>query len=317
MAITVERREQPAAAGADAENDVGTIMVVGATGTVGREVVRRLTGTGARPLALVRPGRGEQLVEEGVGHVAADLDRPDGIDAALDGVDRLFLLTRQTGRQLAQEEAVIAAAARAGVGRVVKLSVFRAEETSPLQIARQHRRAERALQDSGLQHTVLRPVFFMQNLFAMVRDGTIATAAGEGRVAMIDARDIATAAVAALTTVPARGRVYTLTGPDAVSFDQVAEVIGRRFGRAVRHLRVPGETVCERLRVLGAEPWFAADMGLLHGMLADGYEDVITSDLSSLTGVAATPLDRFVSDFSARFAPDSAVPGRAPDARTA
>ena len=106
-------------------------MVVGATGTVGREVVRRLTETGARPLALVRPGRGEQLVEEGVGHVTADLDRPATIDAALDGVDRLFLLTRQTGRQLAQEEAVIAAAARAGIGRVVKLSVFRADETLP------------------------------------------------------------------------------------------------------------------------------------------------------------------------------------------
>jgi uncharacterized protein YbjT (DUF2867 family) len=275
---------------------------------VGREVVRRLTETGARPLALVRPGRGEQLVEEGVGHVLADLDRSDTIDAALDGVDRLFLLTRQTGRQLAQEQAVIAAAARAGIGRVVKLSVFRADETSPLQIARQHRRAERALQDSGLQHTVLRPVFFMQNLFAMVRDGTIATAAGDGRVAMIDARDIAAAAVAALTTLPARGRVYTLTGPDAVSFDQVAQVIGRQSGRAVRHRLVPGEAVSERLSALGAEPWFAADMGLLHRMLADGYEDVLTSDLSSLTGVAATPFDRFVSDFSPRFALDPAAP---------
>lgn len=148
----------------------------------------------------------------------------------------------------------------------------------------------------------------MQNLFAMVRDGTIATAAGDGRVAMIDARDIAAAAVAALTTVPARGRVYTLTGPDAVSFDQVAQVIGRQTGRAVRHLRVPGEAVSERLRALGAEPWFAADMGLLHRMLADGYEDVLTSDLSSLTGVAATPFDRFVSDFSARFALDPAAP---------
>ena len=306
--IGVERGERSVTAGAHAENDVGTIMVVGATGTVGREVVRRLTETGARPLALVRPGRGEQLVEEGVGHVLADLDRPDTIDAALDGVDRLFLLTRQTGRQLAQEQAVIAAAARAGIGRVVKLSVFRADETSPLQIARQHRRAERALQDSGLQHTVLRPVFFMQNLFAMVRDGTIATAAGDGRVAMIDARDIAAAAVAALTTLPARGRVYTLTGPDAVSFDQVAQVIGRQSGRAVRHRRVPGEAVSERLSALGAEPWFAADMGLLHRMLADGYEDVLTSDLSSLTGVAATPFDRFVSDFSARFALGPAAP---------
>jgi uncharacterized protein YbjT (DUF2867 family) len=309
MAIVgVERCERSVTAGGRAETDVGTIMVVGATGTVGRDVVRRLVEAGTPPLALVRPERDEQLVREGVGHVTADLDQPDTVDAALDGVDRLFLLTRQTSRQLAQEEAVIAAAARAGVGRVVKLSVFRADETSPLQIARQHRRAERLLQDSGLQHTMLRPVFFMQNLFTMVRDGTIATAAGDGRVAMIDARDIAAAAVAALTTVPALGQAYTLTGGEAVSFDQVAEVIHRQTGRAVRHLRVPGETVSERLRTLGAEPWFAADMGLLQGMLADGYEDVVTTDLLSLTGVAATPFERFVSDFSARFAIDPAVP---------
>jgi uncharacterized protein YbjT (DUF2867 family) len=311
MAIVgVERRDRSVPAGGHVEQDVGTIMVIGATGTVGREVVRRLAAAGSPPIALVRPGGGEQLVEEGVGRVTADLDRPDTIDAALDGVDRLFLLTRQTSRQLAQEEAVIAAAARAGIGRVVKLSVFRADETSVLQIARQHRRAEQILQDSGLQHTVLRPVFFMQNLLAMVRCGTIATAAGDGRVAMIDVRDIAAAAVAALIDMPARGRVYTLTGPEAISFDQVAEVIGRQIGRAVRHLHVPAEAVSERLRTLGAEPWFAADMGLLQGMFADGYEDVVTSDLISLTGVAATPFGRFVNDFSARFALDPAGAAR-------
>jgi uncharacterized protein YbjT (DUF2867 family) len=155
---------------------------------------------------------------------------------------------------------------------------------------------------------VLRPVFFMQNLFAMVRGGAIATAAGDGRVAMIDARDIATAVVAALITEPALGRVYTLTGPEAVSFDQVAEVVYRQTGQPVCHIRVRGETVTERLRTLGTEPWFAADMGLLHGMLADGYEDVVTSDLLSLTGLAAIPFERFVTDFSARFALDPAVP---------
>jgi uncharacterized protein YbjT (DUF2867 family) len=244
--------------------------------------------------------------------VSADLDRPATVEAALAGVDRLFLLTRQTSRQLEQEQTVIAAAARAGVGRVVKLSVFRAEERSPLQIARQHWQAERVLQDSGLQHTVLRPVFFMQNLFGMVRDGTIATAAQDGRVAMIDARDIAAAAAAALTTVPAAGRVYTLTGPEAVSFDQVADVLGRQAGRTLRHVRVPAEAVFERLRVAGAEAWFAADMAALHGMLGNGYEDVVTDEVSSLTGAPATPLARFATDFTARFAPNAAAAGGQP-----
>jgi uncharacterized protein YbjT (DUF2867 family) len=309
--VSVPDVQQNETTAVPAVNEAGTIMVVGATGTVGREVVRRLDEMGARPLALVRAGGSGPAFGGRIARVSADLDRPERFDAALDGVDRLFLLTRQTSRQLAQEQAVIAAAARAGVGRVVKLSVFRADERSPLQIARQHRQAERLLQDSGLLHTVLRPVFFMQNLFAMVRGDTIGTAARDGRVAMIDARDIAAAAVAALTTVPAEGRVYTLTGPEAISFDEVADVIGQRAGRVVRHVRVPAEAVCERLRAAGAESWFAEDMAALHRMLADGYEDVVTSDTSAATGAPATTLDRFAADFCARFAP-LPLPGRQP-----
>jgi uncharacterized protein YbjT (DUF2867 family) len=224
----------------------------------------------------------------------------------------LFLLTRQTSRQLAQERAVIAAAARAGVGRVVKLSVFRADERSPLQIARQHAEAERLLQESGLLHTVLRPVFFMQNLLAMVRGEGIATAARDGRVAMIDARDVAAAAVAALLSIPAEGRIHTLTGPEPLSFDLVAELVGRQVGRGIRHLRVPVEVVAERFRAAGAEPWFADDMAVLHGMLADGYEDLVTNDVATLTGVPPTPLDRFARDVRDRFVPASAPSARQP-----
>ena len=292
--------------------EAGTILVVGATGTVGWEVVRRLSAAGTRPLALTHTGPTGPVLSDPVDRVSADLDRPATVEAALEGVDRIFLLTRQTSRQLAQEQTVIAAAARAGVGRVVKLSVFRADERSPLQIARQHWQAERVLQDSGLQHTVLRPVFFMQNLLGMVRDGVIATATQDGRVAMIDARDIAAAAVAALTTVPAEGRVYTLTGPEAVSFDQVADLLGRQTGQSISHVRVPAEAVMERLRGAGAEAWFAADMAALHAMLADGYEDVITPDIAALTGARATPLARFATDFSARFASNAAPAGGRP-----
>jgi uncharacterized protein YbjT (DUF2867 family) len=304
----VAQHDKPASPTTAVEAEAGTILVVGATGTVGAEVIRRLGAAGGRPLALTHAGRSGPVPGNWSERVSADLDRPATVDAVLDGVDRLFLLTRQTSRQLAQEQAVIAAAARAGVGRVVKLSVFRADERSPLQIARQHRRAERVLQDSGLQHTVLRPVFFMQNLLGMVRDSMLASATRDGRVAMIDARDIAAAAVAALTSVPAEGRVYTLTGPEAISFDHVADVLGQRTGRAVRHVRVPAEAVSERLRAAGAEAWFAADMAALHGMLADGYEDVVTFDVSALTDSPATTLDRFATDFSARFTPAPATP---------
>ena len=311
--MTVPGAAERGAGGQSSVEEAGTIMVVGSTGTVGSEVLRQLVEVGARPLALIRDGHpGQSAINGDVDRVTADLNRPETVDAALVGVDRLFLLTRQTSRQLAQERAVIAAAARAGVGRVVKLSVFRADERSPLQIARQHAEAERLLQESGLLHTVLRPVFFMQNLLAMVRGDGIATAARDGRVAMIDARDVAAAAVAALLSIPAEGRIHTLTGPEPLSFDQVAELVGRQVGRGIRHLRVPVEVVGERFRAAGAEPWFADDMAMLHGMLADGYEDLVTNDVARLTGAPPTPLDRFGQDVRDRFAPASAPSARQP-----
>src|SRR5215208_6889786 len=162
---------------------VGMILVTGATGTIGSEVFRRLAAAGERPRALVRDQqRARARLAGAVECVVGDLDRPETLEAALAGVDRVFLLTRQSVRQPQQERNLIDAAARAGARHLVKLSVFRADERSPLRIARQHRDTERALEQSGLAYTIVRPVFLMQNLLGIVREGAIHTAAGAGRV---------------------------------------------------------------------------------------------------------------------------------------
>jgi uncharacterized protein YbjT (DUF2867 family) len=273
------------------------ILVIGATGTVGSEVVRQLVATGERPRALVRdPATARQRLGDQVEHVVGDLDRPETIAAALAGVDRVFLLTTQSSRQPEWERAVIGAAARTGVGQLVKLSVFRANEQSPLQVARQHGQAERVLAQSGLAATILRPVFFMQNLLAMVHDGAIATAAGDGRVAMVDARDIAAVAVATLTGGGHAGKTYILTGPQALSFYQVASVLSRQTGRPLRHVRVPPDKVRVALQGRGVAAWYADDMAKLHSMLAVGYEEVVTDDIHRVTGRPPRTLAQFAGD---------------------
>ena len=273
------------------------ILVIGATGTVGSEVVRQLVATGERPRALMRdPATARQRLGDQVEHVVGDLDRPETIAAALAGVDRVFLLTTQSSRQSEWERAVIGAAARAGVGQLVKLSVFRANEQSPLQVARQHGQAERVLAQSGLAATILRPVFFMQNLLAMIHDGAIATAAGDGRVAMVDARDIAAVAVATLTGGGHAGKTYTLTGPEALSFYQVASILSRQTGRPLRHVRVPPDKVRVALQGRGVAAWYADDMAKLHSMLAVGYEEVVTDDIHRVTGRPPRTLAQFASD---------------------
>jgi uncharacterized protein YbjT (DUF2867 family) len=275
------------------------ILVMGATGQVGSAVVRGLLGASQRPRAFTRdPGAARERLGEDADFIGGDFGSPGTIDRAVAGVERVLLLTPQDVRQPQWEAGVIEAAGRAGVRHVVKLSVFRADETSPLQFVRQHRQSERALEASGLAFTILRPVFFMQNLLAMVREGILASAAEDGRVAMIDARDVAAVAVTALTEPGYEGKTYTLTGPEALTFDEVAAVLSARDGTPVRHLRVPSQRVRLGLEAAGIPAWFAADMATLHELLASGYEDLVTDDVQSVTGQPPRGLSSFAGDFA-------------------
>jgi uncharacterized protein YbjT (DUF2867 family) len=228
-----------------------------------------------------------------VTYVVGDLDRAASLAPAMAGADRVFLLTRQSDQQPNQEQAVVDAAVRAGVRRLVKLSVFNADERSPLQIVRQHAVTERAVRQSGLGYVILRPVFFMQNLIGMIRNGAIRTAAGDGRIAMVDARDVAAVAVDALTGYGDEGRTYTLTGPHALTFDEVAATLSRETGAPLRHLRVAPDDVRAALEHNGVVTWFAQDMARLQSMLAAGYEDVVTDDVRTVTGTAPRTLAEF------------------------
>ena len=261
------------------------ILVIGATGTVGTEVVKQLVTAGQRPRVFVHdlaPAR-DRFGEE-VEYAVGSLDQPPTIAASLDGIDRVFCLTTQSHQQPEWERSVITAAANKRVEHLVKLSVFRADEQSPLQIARQHHLIEETLRSSPLTATILRPVFFMQNLLNIVRDGVIATAAEDGRLAMIDARDVAAVAVVALTRPGHGGKTYTLTGPEALSFDDVASILSQELGSHIRHVRVAPAAVRAALHSAGRPDWFANDMANLHRMLTDGYEDVVTDDVRTVTG---------------------------------
>jgi len=276
------------------------IAVTGATGTVGRELVRVLVEQGERPRVLTRDvSLTRRVFGAGVDYAYADLDRPDTLPAALAGAERVFLLTPATSRQPAREQHLVAAAVTAGVGHIVKTSVFRADETSPLGIARQHGQTEELIARTRLDWTFLRPVFFMQNLTGQVLNGEIVSAAGAGRVAMVDARDVAAAAAAVLTNPASGGRVYTLTGPQAVTFDEVAELVSSIGAADCVHRQVAPQQVRDAMLRSGAERWFASDMARLHTMLAEGYEEAVTSDVSWLTGRRGRRLSAFLEDMLA------------------
>src|SRR5262245_55745653 len=195
------------------------ILVTGSSGTIGSEVLNELTAAGQ----AVRAGyRTRPPTTPGVQAVRIDLATGEGLDAAVDGADAVFLLVGEMADQTAGELRVVEAAKRGGVKRLVKLSVLGAE-TEAYSFARIHRPVERAVEASGIPYTLLRPVSFMQNFVTyegdtIRKEGAFYLPCGEARQSLVDARDIARVAARVLTGAGHEGKAYDLCGPEPLTY---------------------------------------------------------------------------------------------------
>ncbi|MEX0836754.1 MAG: Ldh family oxidoreductase, partial [Gemmatimonadota bacterium] len=243
------------------------IVVSGATGTIGSEVVRLLVARGLPVRALSRDrSRARQALGPGVEIRQADLEQPETLSAVLDGAAAVLVLTAVSDALAAQERNLVDAATRAGTPHLVKLSAIGAAPDSPMTLGRQHGLSEEHLREQDISWTVLRPTSFMQNLLMHVpsirSDGRIFAPYGEGRVAFVDTRDIAaTAAEILAEPEPHSGEIYTLTGPEPVSHQRVAEAIGAAAGREVSYVPVPPEAAREAMLKVGLPGWLADEHG--------------------------------------------------------
>jgi uncharacterized protein YbjT (DUF2867 family) len=221
--------------------------------------------------------------------VTVDLGRPETLGPALDGVDTVFLLAA-TGPEQTEHELNMVRAARGTGARIVKLSVWRADEgLSP--IARLHRPVEEAL--TG-RWTVLRPNFYMQNFLRQkgIRDGVISTPLVTAPIGFIDADDIAAVAAHVLTTDGHDGRVYDLTGPRALTYDDAAAVFSQVLGRPVRY---EGLSDDEARAAMAGLPEFQVEALIdVARAYRDGGADIVTSTVRELIGRDGTELADFV-----------------------
>lgn len=283
------------------------ILVTGATGSNGSELLKLLSARGVPARAMVRsadkPGAIGGL--PGIEAVAGDFDDAASLDRVLRGIERAFLLTNSTDRAEAQQMAFVAAAKRAGVRHIVKLSQFAADEASPVRFLRYHAAVERAIRDTGMDYTFLRPNLFMQGLLGfaptMEAEGRFYAAAGEAKVSIVDVRDNAAAAAAALTGDGHARKTYTLTGPEALSHAEIAATLSAALGRTVAFVDVPPTAMREALSHTPMPAWQADGLIEDYAHYHRGEAAAVTSGVQDATGKPPRSFAAFARDFAAAF----------------
>jgi uncharacterized protein YbjT (DUF2867 family) len=216
------------------------LLITGATGNIGRELIPLLLESGQSIRVLVRDERKVAHLEPRVERCVGDLDRPETLLPAVQGVERIFLVTYQTQ----QDINLLEAAKRAGVQQIVKLSTLEAAEHK-IKVGKWHFERETLIRASGIDGTFLRPGMFMSNSIEWWADSIRSQASvffpggKKGRVAPIDPRDVAAVAALALTQSGHHGQAYTLTGRELFTIGEMVQVISRVLGKPVQYVSIP------------------------------------------------------------------------------
>jgi uncharacterized protein YbjT (DUF2867 family) len=271
------------------------ILITGATGTIGSELVRQLVARGIPVLAMSRRGL--------PGFVQGDFEDPESLRKAIDGVDSVFLLSAPGPQVPEHDRAMVAAAVDGGVSKLVKLSAIgTADEGAP---GNWHAAGERAVRESGLAWTILRPAGFASNVLrwlpAMRAGQPIPNQTGDGTHGFVDPRDVAAVAAAALVSGDHDGRTYTLTGPELLSVPDQVAVMSEVLGQTLRVADVPLEVYAEQLRAAGLEE--AVVSVALRGaeLIRSGGERTLTDDVERVLGRPAGTFRSWVESHRAAF----------------
>jgi len=281
------------------------ILVTGGTGGVGSELLRLLSKAGIATRALARhPQRAQAL--PGITWIAGDLSKPETLTSAFEGARTLFLLTSYYEDMVELQHNAISAARAAGVTYVVKISAFAASDHSRAPVGRWHYQIEKELQESGLGWTILRPHHFMQNLLAQAEyvrtEGVVYSASGDGKIPYVDGRDVAAVAFATLTQPGHLGKKYVVTGSEAISYRQAAEIIGAAIGKPVRFVdESPDEARARRVREGLPPAVVESALAIAAYQRAGGKTVTITSTVTDLTGRPPRTVGEFVREHADLF----------------
>ena len=285
------------------------ILITGATGYIGKELVKQLKAANV-PVRVLARNRNKAAALEGPGVeiVEGDFDKPKTLDAALVGVEKAFLLSSAGPQMVELQGNFVQAAQRAGIRHLVKSSAaaIRADGTSLVDDGRWHRQVEKQLEESGMAWTHLRPGFFTQNIeryfAATIKEQSAFYAPmGNTKAAIVDVRDIAAVAVAVLTESGHEGKAYIITGPEALSFYEVAEKLSAALGRQVTYVDVPVEEYAQQMRAAGQPEWLVTVMSNLSLGLETGGSSEVTNVVKEVANKQPLYLEQYLRESALTF----------------
>ncbi len=289
----------------------GPILVIGATGTVGGATLRALQAADADPIAFVRdPDRAAHALGDQVPLRVGDLFDEASVLAALEGIEAALLCSGNDPEMRAQQLTAVLAIAAADTPRIVKISgsPVSVAAHSPARTGRDHFTVEEALRATGRETVAIRPNTFMQTFIDQspaVAHGALPGPEGEParppRVSFVDARDVGAVAAAALLAEQPPAQVLEVTGPEALSWFDVAEAMSSALGRTITHYPTPPDVMRQALLAMGRPEWLVEHLLELGALMREPKAAEVTDTVERMTGRPPTPFSEFLRHHAAAF----------------
>ena len=279
------------------------ILITGASGNVGKEVLKQIIPTGVEVRAAFQSVSKTAGAPPGVEFVTVDYNQPETLRTALKAVERVFLVGPPTAQLPALERKAMEVIVQSGVRQVVKLSAMGGREAI---FPRQHAESEDYIQATGVPYTFLRPNGFMQNMVnynapTINAQNAFYGSEGDGRVSHIDIRDVAAVAVKALTEDGHVGRAYTLTGPAALTNNEIAQILSDELGREIRFINLAPAQLKEALLSAGVPEWNADALLDLQRFYREGKAATVTRDVQQILDRQPISFAQFFRDHKSAF----------------
>jgi uncharacterized protein YbjT (DUF2867 family) len=282
------------------------ILITGATGNNGQELIRQLAAMGQSIRALVRkPAEAAKLDGSNIEVVAGDFDLPQTLATALQGVEKAFLLTPVAERFVQWQKDFIQAAQRAKIKHLVKFSGMGAHARSASLLLRLHAETDEVLRSSGVPFTILQPNSFHQNMLSSTNtikaQGVFYWPLKKASQSTVDIRDISAVAAKVLASSGHEGKTYVLTGPEALTFQEAAEKLSSVLGRKIQYVDVPISAAADGMRKSGMPDWNVEAVSDLLAYFATGAAATVTDTVPRLLARPATSFEQFVKDHRGAF----------------